>query len=182
MKKVSRNEIIEEIKQGKIVVLPTDTVYGLMAKVNQENEYLLNEFKLSDRNKKISIIFPDIDTLLTKIDTLNEERIQMIKDKLPGKYTFIVNLKKDYCENLGFNRTDFGVRVTSDNELQSILKETGEVLATSCNYSKEDICVTEEDITRIFNGKDISYYFTSDGTSTPSTIIDLTKENINVIR
>lgn len=182
MKQVNRNKIIEDVKNENIVIMPTDTVYGLMVKASQDNEYRLNEFKHSDKFKKISIIFPSVEELLQKIDNLNEERINMIKDKLPGKYTFIVNLKKEYCESLGFTRTDFGVRVTGNADLQDILKETGEVLATSCNYSKEDICISKKDIERIFAQEDIDYFFVTDGTSFPSTIIDLTKKDINVIR
>ena len=150
MKLRNKEEIIKLVNENKIVIMPTDTVYGLMAKLSQENEYALNEFKKSDRNKKISIIFDSVDTLLKNIDDMPENRINMIKDKLPGKYTFIVNLKEEFTKSLGFNRKDFGVRVTSNEDLQNVLKVTGPVLATSCNYSKEDICVSLEDIKKIF--------------------------------
>lgn len=182
MKTVLKEEIIKSSKNGNIVVMPTDTVYGLMIKATGDNEHKLNIFKKCDINKKVSIIFDSVETLLENMKELPEDRIQMIKDKLPGKYTFIVDLKDEYTKANGFERSDFGVRVTGNKELQSILKETGPMLATSCNYSKEDICVTLEDIKRIFKDEDIDVYFTEDGTNTPSTIIDLTKEKINVIR
>lgn len=182
MKTHTKEEIIKLVNDNKIVIMPTDTVYGLMAKATQENEYNLNEFKRSDRNKKISIIFDSVDTLLKSIEPLPNDRIQMIKDKLPGKYTFIVNLKKEFTSPLGFNRSDFGVRVTGNPDLQNILKETGPVLATSCNYSKEDICVSLNDIKRIFAQTEVDVYYTTDLTNTPSSIIDLTSKDINILR
>ena len=182
MIKVLENEIIEAVLNNEIVVMPTDTVYGLMIKATQENEWKVNEFKHRDRNTKVSIIFPSIEELINNIDVLDKERLQMILDYLPGKYTFIVNLKESFYKPLGFTRKDYGVRVTSCGELQKILQKTGPVLATSCNYSKEDICTSIEDIERIFNNQDIKVYYTGSGENIPSTIIDLTKEKISTLR
>lgn len=182
MKQVEKKEIIEKLKANEMCVLPTDTVYGLMAVASKENEEKLNIIKKRDKDQKISIIFSSVDDALKHIVNLNEEKTEMIKKYLPGKYTFIVNLDKEFCSSKGFDRTDFGIRVTSNDYLQEVLKETGPVLATSCNYTKEDICVSLDDIKRIFKDMDIYVYYTEEGSSTPSSIIDLTKEKINILR
>lgn len=172
------NDIIKLINNNEIVILPTDTVYGLMGKLNQENELKINIIKHSDINKKISIIFPGVDNLLEKIDNLDIDRINMIKEKLPGKYTFIVNLKKEYVSSLGFKRTDFGVRVTSNNVLQEIIKKTGPLLATSCNITGNSVCLLENEIKEF----KLPYLFTENGNKEASTIIDLTNKEIKIIR
>lgn len=182
MKKVNKKEIIKYLNENALCVLPTDTVYGLMAKCSKENEERLNILKKRDKDQKISIIFPTINELLENTIDLNEEKINMIKDKLPGKYTFIVNLKKEFCDKYNFKRQDFGVRVTSNKTLQNILKKTGPVLATSCNYSKEDICISYKDIKRIFLDKDIYVYYKKKGTNKSSSIIQLNSKEITVIR
>ena len=182
MKKVLENEIIKAINNNEIVIMPTDTVYGLMVKANAKNEKRLNKFKNRPESTKVSIIFPTIEDALQVIDNLSEDRIKMICDKLPGKYTFIVNLKESFYQKLGFTRQDYGIRVTNNTALQEVLKKTGPVLATSCNFSKEDICTNYEEIANIFDNYDIKVYYTVPGSNNASTIIDLTKEKISQLR
>lgn len=175
---MNKEEIIKRIMNNEVVIMPTDTVYGLMAKVSRDNEIKINQIKKSDVDKKISIIFPDLDTLFKEIDYLDEDRIALIKKNLPGKYTFIVYLKKEYVKALGFKRNDFGVRITSNKILQDIIKVTGPLLATSCNYSKEDVALDIDDLKK-FN---LPYLYTKKGEKKASVIIDLTGDEVKTIR
>lgn len=176
--KENTDKIVEIINDNKLIILKTDTVYGIMANATYENELKINRFKKSLDNKKVSIIFPDVDTLLQLTNNLDEERINLIKEKLPGKYTFITNLNsfKD------FPRKDFGVRVTSYAYLQDIIKRTGPVLASSCNLTGYDPCTNLEEIEEQFKDTDIYLVYDGVGSNTPSSIIDIKDQEIKVIR
>lgn len=180
MKLIDKNKIIKKINMNMIAVLPTDTVYGIMAKFNRENEIKINKFKNSDINKKISVIFYNKKELFNYIEKLSFFRKLIIKILLPGKYTFIVDLKKEYALKSGFDRIDFGVRVTKCKELQTIIKKTGPLLATSCNKSKEEVYKTLSDLKKI--KENIFVYYTKDLKNKPSKIIKLNSKNIEVIR
>lgn len=175
--KENKFEIINQLNNNEIVILLTDTVYGLMAKATKENEIRLNTLKGRNINQKVSIIFPDKSTLYSYLDTLTPEKKSLLEEKLPGKYTFIVNLKSFS----NFNRTDFGVRITSNEYLQSIIEETGPLLATSCNLTNQIICTTEEEIIKVFNNYPIYLVKDQQSSNQSSTIIDLRTE-ITLIR
>ncbi|MBQ3142144.1 MAG: Sua5/YciO/YrdC/YwlC family protein, partial [Bacilli bacterium] len=91
MKLIDKNKIIKKINMNMIAVLPTDTVYGIMAKFNRKNEIKINKFKKSDINKKISVIFYNKKELFNYIEKLSFFRKLIIKILLPGKYTIIVD-------------------------------------------------------------------------------------------
>lgn len=176
------DKIVNCLNNNELIILKTDTVYGIMAKTSKNNEISINKFKNSDINKKVSIIFPNIDALLDNIDTLSNDKITLIKEKLPGKYTFIVNLKDEFIKPLGFNRKDFGVRVTSNDYLQNIISITGPLLASSCNITGYKPCRNMKEIEDQFKNTNINVVVDSEAIDIPSTIIDLTSDEIKIIR
>ena len=176
-----KNTIIDLLNKDEIVAIKTDTVFGIMARMSYENEKEINLLKKSDINKKISIIVENKDFLFNYVENLNVEKRKLIDEKLPGKYTFIVNLNKEFCKNKGFNRTDFGVRVTTNDFLQEIISKTGPLLASSCNITGLEPCSNTEEIVNQF--KDSKLYVVAGNVTdnTPSTIISLIDE-IKIIR
>ena len=176
-----KNEIISLLNNDEIVAIKTDTVFGIMARMSYKNEKEINLLKKSDNNKKISIIVKNKDFLFKYVENLNDEKRNLIDEKLPGKYTFIVNLNKDFCKNKGFNRTDFGVRVTTNNFLQEIISKTGPLLASSCNITGLEPCSNTEEIVNQFKDSKLYVVAGSVTDNTPSTIISLIDE-IKVIR
>lgn len=176
-----KNTIIDLLNKDEIVAIKTDTVFGIMARMSYENEKEINLLKKSDSNKKISIIVENKDFLYKHVENLNVEKRKLIDEKLPGKYTFIVNLNKEFCKNKGFNRTDFGVRVTTNDFLQEIISKTGPLLASSCNITGLEPCSNTEKIVNQF--KDSKLYVVAGNVTdnTPSTIISLIDE-IKIIR
>lgn len=182
MKIINKESAIDYLNKNKIIIMPTDTVYGLMGKFNRNNEIEINKLKNSDINKKISVIFYNKKELFKYIDNLNLLKKIIIMFLLPGKYTFIVKLNKKFCEDNGFERTDFGVRVTKNKELQNIIKITGPLLASSCNKSGNDICTSIESIKDNFNNDKIHLFYRGSLENIASQIYDMTSNKIKKIR
>ena len=175
--KNQEQDIINAFLDGKILIMLTDTVYGIMGLANKENELKINKLKQSDINKKLSIIFPDKPTLFKYLTNLDKEKKELIETKLPGKYTFIVNLDNFF----NFNRKDFGVRITTNTYLQNIIKIVGPILATSCNISGYNVCNNIEEIEEIFKNEDVILVEDIESNNQASTIIDI-REDIKIIR
>ncbi len=175
--KKDKKDIINGLKNNELFAIKTDTVYGIMAIANKENELKINLLKNSNLNKKISIIFPDKNTLLPLIKDLTKEKLKLIDESLPGPYTFIVNLNNFS----NFNRDDFGVRITKYDFLQDLIKEVGPILASSCNITSFDVLNTSKEIEEVFKNSDLNLVLDSDAVNKPSTIIDITKD-IKIIR
>ncbi len=176
-KKEAKEEIINGLKNNELFAIKTDTVYGIMGLATKENELKINKLKKSSLDKKISIIFPDKECLFKYIKNLTDEKVKLINDKLPGFYTFIVNL--DNFSN--FDREDFGVRITTYNFLQDIIKETGPLLATSCNITSKEVLTSSKQIEKEFKSTSLNLVLDGDSINKPSTIIDI-REDIKTIR
>ena len=171
------DEIIQSLNQDRVVVLVTSTVYGLMARATQENEIKINQIKERDFDKKITVIFPCKDTLISYLKPLNRDFFQLLCDKLPGPYTFLVRLQTFS----NFTRDDFGVHITTNQYLQDIISKVGPLLASSCNLKGHQPCQTLEEIEMFFSDKDIDVVVDQPLIGNPSTIISLL-DGIKVIR
>ena len=174
--KCFKKDIINAFLDNKIIIMLTDTVYGIMAIANMENEKRINKLKRSNINKKISVIFPNKEYLYNYLD-IDIDKKKIIDEKLPGKYTFIVNLN-NFSD---FDRSDFGVRITGNKYLQNVLEFVGPVLATSCNISGEEICNNINDIIKVFGDEDIVLVIDKEASNVASTIIDV-RNKIKIIR
>lgn len=175
--KEEKDKIIKGLLNNELFAIKTDTVYGIMGIASKENELKINKLKKSSLDKKISIIFPDKKYLFKYIKNIDDEKTKLINDKLPGFYTFIVNLDNFF----NFDREDFGVRITTYKFLQDIIKKTGPLLATSCNITSKEVLNTCEEIKKEFKDTSLNLVLDSPSINKPSTIIDI-RDEIKIIR
>lgn len=181
MNKIDRNDIdkiVDSLNNDRIVVLETDTVFGLMARASKENKMKINKIKERDINKYVGIIFPDKETLYKSLYDISYYKKEYMDKRLPGKYTFIVKLKDHYGD---IEREEFGVRVTGNEYLQNIIKRTGPLLASSPNISGDKPGTSIKEIEEIFKDKDIDIVDSDLVLDKASTIISLMND-IEIIR
>ena len=181
MNKISRfdiDKIVESLNNDRVVVLETDTVFGIMARASKENKIKINRLKERDENKYVGLIFPDKETLYKDMYDISYYKKEYMDERLPGKYTFIVKLNNHYGDE---DREEFGVRVTSNEYLQNIIKKTGPLLASSPNISGHNPGKNIKEIEEIFKDKDIDIVDSNLTLDKASTIIRLI-DDIEIIR
>jgi len=125
------SELQKNIKQGKIFIYPTDTVYGLGCDAeNVEAVARIKEIKKRDKDKPLSVIAPSV-------EWINENLIVDVDlDKyLPGPYTVV--LKKKDPGFLGWvsGGGSLGVRIPDNNLTKNIQKSKTPFITTSVNLS-----------------------------------------------
>lgn len=180
-------KIIELLKENKIVAMPTDTVYGLFALPTKENVKQINNIKNSKETKKLTLMSDNLDKFLKFID-LDDKKISILKNELPGKKTFIVNLKQisNLDETIPFD-DNVGIRIpnlmdVNTQILKEVLSEFEFLLSTSVNLSGKEPLNSSKQIKELFRD-DIIVVKEEKAMkeAKPSMIIDLT-ENIKLIR
>jgi len=125
--------LTREIKQGKIFIYPTDTIYGIGCNAEDIDAVeRIKEIKQRDKDKPLSVIAPSIEwinqNLVVDVD---------LKKYLPGPYTII--LKKRDAEFLKHvaNTDTLGVRIP-DNEFTCEIQKSGvPFITTSVNLAGE---------------------------------------------
>jgi len=129
----------EILKRGGVLVYPTDTCYGLGAKVNSDKAIsYLKRFKGREETKPFSVIVPSLEWIFKRIDNLNKERKEFILEHLPGPYTFIVKIKPKYCKEIKFVLKDqkLGFRYPDNKFCQLLAEKLGfPFTTTSANIS-----------------------------------------------
>ncbi|MFH1802431.1 MAG: L-threonylcarbamoyladenylate synthase [archaeon] len=171
-----------EINAGKVFVYPTDTIYGIGCNAtNAKAVVKIREIKQKDE-KPFSVIVPSKDWILENCVVSDFGREYL--DKLPGKFTLILKLKKNVNiakKELVGEVDTIGVRMP-DNWFAEFLSRHGLVfVTTSVNISGEKpIAQVSELNEEIAGGVD---YFIDDGLldSRPSTLIDLSKEKVKIV-
>lgn len=177
-------EIASKIKGGQIIVMPSDTIYGIFTSALKK-ESVERIYDLRKRNRSKALI-----TLISDISELNEFNINLSDDQKnfletiwPGAVSVILE-----CSDPKFNYLHRGLnclafRIPDNKPLINFLKLSGPLVAPSANIEGEKPSETIEEAEKYFGNK-IDYYLDGGSISgEASTVIKLNKDNsIEVIR
>ncbi len=175
-------KIVDCLKEGKLVVYPTDTIYGIAADINNIQAIKkVYETKKRSFDKPLSVCFHDINQLEEYV-VLTDEIKQILDKMLPGPYTFLLK-KRDNINSLLTSNTDvIGVRIP-ENIVSYELTRDFPITSTSANISN---CPSPTQISQIQKqlGNNIEVYINQGNleNSKPSTIIDLTNKKPILVR
>ena len=176
------NNIRSMLGQGKLVVYPTDTIYGIGVDIN--NIHAVKKVYMTKKrsyDKPISICLHDI-TQVKEVAIVTDEIEHIINELLPGPYTLLLRKKSNIPDILTANTNIIGIRIP-DNKITHSLTKDFPITSTSANLSNIQ---TPDNITDIKKqlGDNIDIYIDCGKKikNQPSTIIDLTQQNPKIIR
>lgn len=185
MKKLKTNdikEIVKNLKNGEVVALPTDTIYGFSCLANDDKAVgKLCDLKQCD-NAKLFIILVYKNYDLTKLIDCDNETVEFVKRNTPNPLTLIVNKNKSLKLAKNFYLPTLAIRIPKNDFLQAILKEVGFMISTSCNIHGQPNLSNFEDIEKQFPNLDCIVEEDKKNNSKPSTIVDITTPDHKIIR
>ena len=186
--KIDENEIkkiAQSIKNGKIVVFPTETVYGIGTNGLDENAIeKLYKIKQRPKEKPITLLVSDIEMIDKVAREINEIEYKLIKKFMPGPLTIIL-MKKEFVSDILTAGSKFvGIRIPDNEIARKLIEYSGLPIATtSANLSGKVAKIDLEDIRIEFKDK-IDYYIDG-GTSKigkGSTVVKVVENNIKILR
>jgi L-threonylcarbamoyladenylate synthase len=123
------------VRDGELVVYPTETVYGLAADATDpEAIERVFEAKSRSRDEPVSMAVPDVDTALAyTCPTEREERF--MREFLPGPVTVVVDRWETLPDVLTAGRSKIGIRIPDHLVAMALLETTPPLTATSANVS-----------------------------------------------
>jgi L-threonylcarbamoyladenylate synthase len=180
-------EVVKKaIKQGKVLVCPTDTVYGLIADAtNKEAVKKLFKIKKRKREKAVPIFVKDIKAVKQLVE-VDKEKEMIFKKVWPGEITIILKKKKG-IKLFGVAKKTIALRIPNYKLLNILLSRINKPLTgTSANISgKKATTKIKEVISPFKNKKNLPDLILDAGNlkkSLPSTIIDLTGIKPKILR
>jgi L-threonylcarbamoyladenylate synthase len=177
---IAKAEIV--LKNGGVVALPTETVYGLVADLFS-SEGVKKIYKIKGRNpeKPLSIFIPDIESVTSYVEKLPNSAYKIMKAFWPGPLT-VVLLKKRGLE-VPLETSTIGLRIPDHPIPLTLLQKYGALVSTSANLSGRKEALGAEEVKEYFDGK---IDLILDGGQTifkvPSTVIDCTGHSPKIIR
>ncbi|KPJ71199.1 hypothetical protein AMJ50_02925 [Parcubacteria bacterium DG_74_3] len=180
-------EIIKSIKRGKVVVCPTDTVYGLLC--DATNKKAINKlFQVKKRapNKPIPIFIKDI-KMAKNLALINKPQEKFLKKVWPGKVTVILKAKKKFPKEVLSKEKKIGLRIPNYKPLHALLSKINFPLSgTSANISGKPASTQIKKIINQFKKEKIQPDLILDAgnlkRSKPSTVVDLTSRHLKILR
>lgn len=179
---IDYKEIERYLKAGKLIIYPTDTVYGVGGIIESE-ETIENIYKAKERNFKspLIVLVSDIEKIekIAYINEKNREKIEkLIKRFWPGGLTIILKRKDNVPDVMVSGGATVGVRMPEHEIALNIISRAGGMLpTTSANISGEATPKSYAELSEKFKSRvDIIV----DGGECPigsaSTIIDMSDE------
>jgi len=183
------NEITKAIEKGNVVILSTDTVYGLIADATSEKTVKkVFEIKKRQTSKAIPIFVKDI-KMAKKIAKIDKNQERFLKKFWPGKITVIFK-KKENCnlpKIIYGDKNTIGIRIPDHKLLNILLNKLKKPLTgTSANISGKKESININEVLKQFKNQKMKPDLIIDAgilkSSKPSTILDLSRKKVKISR
>lgn len=177
--------LVECLKEGGVIIYPTDTIYGLGCDIFQHKaiEKLCRIKQVDPAKANLSFICHDLSHLSQFTKSISTPLYRLLKQYLPGPYTFILPASKEVPKILKSKKDTIGLRVPDHAIPQSILKELDHpILSASLPGEMVEDYTDPERIYELF-GKQVDMVVDAGtGGMIPSTIVDCTNDHPVVTR
>ncbi|MEK7124423.1 MAG: L-threonylcarbamoyladenylate synthase [Patescibacteria group bacterium] len=188
------NRAVSILKNGGVVICPTDTVYGFLADAgNKKAVDKIYKIKKRTKSKPLSIFVKDL-KMAKALAEISEKQEKILKKYWPGAYTFILKrltrpTRPDLVGIYEVDENTIALRIPSHTFLQKLLKKINRPLVqTSVNISGQPPLIKIKDIIEKFSSIRVSetpMLIIDDGNlknGKPSKIIDLTNSALTILR
>ena len=179
-------EAVKKILEGEIIFIPTDTVYGIAASP-YNNKAIKKIFSIKKRSMNNSLVLLCSNYKMAKKYAIFNKIANNLKKKFwPGPLTLILKKKSGLKISKKWlsKNNSIGIRIPDHNVPIKIIEKCNfPIFCTSANISSKKSCRNIKDIVKNFKNKKITVI--NDGKTKfglDSTIIDVTKNKINILR
>lgn len=178
------DEAVHAISRGGLVVLPTDTVYGIGADAFDEAAVAaLLAAKGRGRQMPPPVLVGEVATLDGLATDVPDDARRLVEAFWPGGFTIILRAQPSLQWDLGDTGGTVALRMPDHPAALALLKRTGPLAVSSANKSGSPAARDVEDAERQL-GDSVAVYL--DGGLAPggvaSTIVDATAETLRVVR
>ncbi len=182
----SIKKVVEVLRNGGLIIYPTDTVYGLGCDITNsralERIAKIKDVKLEKAN--FSFICNDLSNISDYVKQIDTAIFKILKRALPGPYTFILPGNNDLPKEFRKKKT-VGIRVPANNIALEIVKLLGNPIVSTSIHDDDEVIEYSTDPELIFEKWQNKVELVIDGgygDNVASTIIDLSGYEPEVIR
>jgi len=178
-------QVADTLKNGGIIIYPTDTIYGMGCDIYNTKaiEQICRIKQIDPKKAQLSFICADLSHLSDFARQISNTTYRLLKEYLPGPYTFILEASKQVPKILQSKKDTIGLRIPDNKIALALVKELGHpILSTSLpgdfveDYTDPEIIYEKyKNLTDIVIDGGI-------GHTVPSTIVNCVKDSYELVR
>jgi len=134
------HQAADVLKKGGIIIFPTDSVYAMGCDLYNKNALAkLAKLKGVKLNKaRFSIICHNLSDLSNYVKQIDRPTFKLLKQHLPGPFTFILTATNEIPKLFDSNRKEIGIRIPDNQIILKITEVLGKPIATTSLHDDED--------------------------------------------
>ena len=180
-------EVVTCLRNGGIIIYPTDTVYGLGCDIYQAKaiEKLCKIRNINPEKANLSFICADLSHLSDFVKPIDNAVFRVLKHALPGPFTFILNANNKVPKLMHSNKKTVGIRVPDNDIARSIVKLLGNPIVSTSIHDDDEVVEYSTDPELIYEKyKDLVDMVIDGGYGElqASTVVDYTSDEPVIVR
>ncbi len=177
-------KLIRLINEGKLIIMPTDTIYGIIGDATKE-EVIEKVYEVKERNhnKPLLILVSNMEMLKELTLEIPELTKKIINKFWPGPLTILFKKSNKVSNKLTANSPYIAIRMPNDKRLLNIMDKIGKpLISTSANISSHDAIMNPNQLEKRMREK--IDYIVEEGTieNEASTLIKIENNHIEILR
>ncbi|MDB2622447.1 L-threonylcarbamoyladenylate synthase [Flavobacteriales bacterium] len=181
------DEVVKCLRNGGVIIYPTDTVYGLGCDLNHkkalERVARIKGVKLKDAH--FSFVCYDLSHLSEYAKQISTQTYKLLKRIFPGPFTVILNATGKIPKIFSNKKKTVGIRIPDNNITREIVKQLGSPIISTSIHDEDDIIEYSTDPELIYEKYKHNVDMVIDGgygLNVASTVVDCTDENEYLVK
>lgn len=178
--------VVDTLRKGGVIIYPTDTIYGIGCDITSQSaiERISRIKGIDPKKAHFSFVCSDLSHISDYTKSIDTPTFRMLKQTLPGPYTFIFKASKQVPRLLQTKKDTVGIRVPDHNISRMIVEQLGNpVLSTSLPTDADVEYFTDPEVMYDQFGKLVDIVIDGGpGTIIPSTVVDCTSGTPELVR
>ena len=177
------NSALKALNNHQVVAFPTETVFGLGVFYDDKEAYeLLNKIKNRREDKPYTMMLDDVNKI-NEYAFINDKYLPIINKYMPGSLTILVRARANVPAYVTHDTGVIGIRIPSNKEALELLRFVKKpLLVPSANKADQKPALSADEVKAIFKDEIDIIIPGEISSGEPSTIIDLTGDEIKLIR
>jgi tRNA threonylcarbamoyl adenosine modification protein (Sua5/YciO/YrdC/YwlC family) len=134
-------KVVELLRNGGVVVLPTDTIYGICCDITKPKaiERIAKIKNVKPEKAPFSFIFYDLSNISDYCRPISNNIFKLMKKNLPGPFTFILSANNQIPKLFRSTKSSIGIRIPGNKLIREIVKELGHPILSTSVHDEDDI-------------------------------------------
>ncbi len=181
------DQIVEILKNGGVVIYPTDTVYGMGCDITSQKaiDRICKIKGINPKKHNFSIICADLSNISQFTRIITKPVFKLMKKAFPGPFTFILDANNQVPKILHSKKKTIGIRVPNHSIPRLLVEELGQPILTTSIHDEDEVVEYSTDPELIFEKYQNLVDVVIDGgygQNVASTIVDCTGSEIEILR